>query len=315
MGLVAVHAFAPATVANVASGFDVLGFALEHPGDTVEVERRNGKGVRIVSITGDSGKLPRATDRNTASVAVLEFLDAIGNPFGADISVHKGMPLKSGLGSSAASSVAAVYAANVLAGAPFDRKDLLPFALKAEAAACGAAHADNAAASLIGGFVLVRSCDPLEVIQLPSPQGLSCTIVHPHLEIDTAEARDILNSEIRLTDAVRQWGNLAALIAALYEGDLGLLGRSLQDVIIEPMRSVLIPGFARAKQAALQAGALGCSISGSGPSLFALCRSMPDAASTGTAIASVFESIGLACDAYLSSVNTEGAQVVRVVEE
>ena len=305
-----VTVFAPATVANVASGFDVLGFALDQPGDAVSVVRAEHREIRVVSITGDGGKLPMDPAKNTASVAVAAFLESIGSPFGVDISLDKRMPLSSGLGSSAASAVAAVFAANILAGSPLAARDLLPFTLEAEKAACGTAHADNVAPSLLGGFVLIRSYTPLDVVKLPVPQGLACAVAHPHTEVRTEDARRILKKEITLADAIRQWGNLAALVAALYNGDLALLGRSLQDVVAEPLRSLLIPGFASVKAAALSAGALGCSISGSGPSVFALCASRGTAEAAGAAMADAFRSAGLECDLYLSAVNSKGPVVI-----
>jgi homoserine kinase len=302
----ALRVFAPATVANVASGFDVLGFALERPGDTVTLERREQPGVQIVAIEGDGGALPLDPDKNTASVAAARCLQALGLPFGVEITLRKGMPMSSGLGSSAASSVAAVYGVNLLAGAPFTPSELLPFTMQAEEVACGSAHADNVAPALLGGFVLIRSYEPLDIVKLPVPAGLSAAVVHPHTEIRTADARRILRKELRLTDAVRQWGNLAALVAALYEGDLQLLSRSLQDVVAEPRRAVLIPGFGAVKAAAMAAGALGCSISGSGPSLFALCASLSGAASAGEAMKAAFEQAGLECDLYVSAINQAG---------
>jgi homoserine kinase len=301
-----IRIFAPATVANVASGFDVLGFALETPGDAVTLTRSTEKGVRVRSVTGDDGRLPRDPKKNTAAVAAAAFLDRIGNPFGVDIELEKRMPLSSGLGSSAASAVAAVTAANLLAGSPLSATDLLPFTMEAERVACGSAHADNVAPSLLGGFVLIRSYDPLDVVRLPVPAGLSCAVVHPHAELRTEDARSVLKKEIRLSDAIRQWGNLAALVAALYNGDLQLLGRSLQDVVAEPARSLLIPGFAGVKAAALASGALGCSISGSGPSVFALCSRAEDSARAGKAMVAAFKAAGLASDLYLSAVNPRG---------
>jgi homoserine kinase len=305
-----VSVFATATVANVASGFDVLGFALDTPGDAVTVRRVAGRAIRVVSITGDEGKLPTDPKKNTAAVAVSGLLTKLDFPFGVEISLEKRMPLSSGLGSSAASAVAAVYATNILAGSPLSSRDLLPFTMEAERVACGAAHADNVAPSLLGGFVLIRSYEPLDVVQLPVPAGLACAVVHPHTELRTEDARRILKKEIRLADAIRQWGNLAALVAALYNGDLQLLGRSLQDVVAEPARSLLIPGFAAVKAAALSAGALGCSISGSGPSVFALCASREESPRVGSAMKAAFETAGLACDLYLSAVNTRGPVVI-----
>ncbi len=305
-----IRVFAPATVANVASGFDVLGFALERPGDIVTLTRSAQKGVHITSITGDGGRLPADPAQNTAAVAAAALLKAIDEPFGLEIALEKGMPLASGLGSSAASAVAAVTGANLLAGSPLRREELLPFTLLSEQAACGSAHADNTAPALLGGFVLIRSYDPLDVVRLPVPAGLACAVVHPHTEVRTEDARRIMHKEIRLSQAIRQWGNLAALVAALYRGDLELLGRSLQDVVAEPVRSVLIPGFDAVKAAALNAGALGCSISGSGPSLFALCATVETAARAGSAMKTAFAGAGLDADLFLSRVNPDGPAVL-----
>jgi homoserine kinase len=310
-----VAVFAPATVANVASGFDVLGFALERPGDTVMMRKIRGKRVDILAVEGDGGRLPRDPDRNTASVAARYFLETIGFPFGLEITLRKQMPMSSGLGSSAASSVAAVYAANLLAGSPCAVRELLPFTMRAEEVACGSAHADNVAPALLGGFVLIRSYEPLDVVQLPVPAGLAVATVHPHTEIKTEDARRVLKKELRLSDAVRQWGNLAALVAALFQGDLALLGRSLQDVVAEPRRGLLIPGFAGVKAAAVQAGALGCSISGSGPSVFSLCATMETARSAGAAMKRAFGEVGLDSDVYLSRINQAGPVVVEAEGE
>jgi homoserine kinase len=306
-----IEVFAPATVANVASGFDVLGFALERPGDAVSISRVPGKAITVTSIAGDGGKLPRDPKKNTAAVAVGGFMARIGFPFGVEIALEKRMPLSSGLGSSAASAVAAVFGANLLAGSPLSTRELLPFTMEAERAACGSAHADNVAPSLLGGFVLIRSYEPLDVVQLPVPAGLSCAVAHPHAELRTEDARRILKKEIRLADAIRQWGNLAALVAALFNGDLQLLGRSLQDVVAEPARSLLIPGFAAVKSAAMGTGALGCSISGSGPSVFALCATPEISARAGDAMVAAFAKAGLSCDLYISAVNTKGPVVLE----
>jgi homoserine kinase len=306
-----VSVFAPATVANVASGFDVLGFALERPGDTVVLRKQQPKRVDILSVEGDGGLLPRDPAKNTAAVAAWRFLEAIGFPFGLEVTLYKQMPMSSGLGSSAASSVAAVFAANLLAGSPCTQQELLRFTMNAEEVACGSAHADNVAPALFGGFVLIRSYDPLDIVRLPVPRGLAVATVHPHTEIKTEDARRILKKELRLSDAVRQWGNLAALVAALYSEDLELLSRSLQDVVAEPRRALLIPGFAVVKQAALDSGALGCSISGSGPSVFSLCDSIKRAEGVGEAMKKSFENEGLDCDLYLSRINEAGPVVVE----
>jgi homoserine kinase len=305
-----VHVFAPATVANVACGFDVLGFAVEQPGDELIVRPRLEPGVKITKITGDDGRLPLNPEKNTAGVAVLSFLKHINASVGVEIELHKKMPLGSGLGSSAASAVAGAFAANLLFDCPLKREELLPFALEGERIACGAAHADNAAPSLLGGFVVVRSYDPLDVIKISTPKRLYCTIVHPHIEIRTEDARKILKKEIPIKDAVTQWGNIAGLVAGLMKPDYELIRRSLQDVIVEPVRAILIPHFQEIKTSALNAGALGCSISGSGPAIFALSTSLTIAKKVGIAMKKSFEAIKIFSNIYCSKINEQGSRVL-----
>lgn len=306
-----VSIFAPATVANVACGFDSLGFALNEPGDVVEAVLSATPGVRVVEITGDGGKLPLSAEKNTASVAVLELLRSLGDTTsGIELHVHKHMPLGSGLGSSAASAVAAVVAANELLGAPLSRLELLPFVMQAEKIACGAAHADNVAPALLGGFVLVRSYHPLDVIQLDYPKDLYAAVLHPQIELLTADARNVLKKTIRLDDAIEQWSNLAGLITGLITHDHDLIGRSLKDTLIEPVRSLLIPGFDAVKAAALERNALGCSISGSGPSIFALCRGEAHAKVVGAAMREAMNGFGLGSDLYVSPINSQGPVTV-----
>lgn len=307
------RAFAPATVANVAAAYDVLGFAVAAPGDEVVVRRGGPPGVRLVAVEGDGGALPREAARNTATAAVLALVAAVdAHDIGLEVTLHKGLPLCSGLGSSAASSAAAVVAANAVLGAPLIPRELLPFVVAAEAVACGTAHADNAAPSLLGGFCLVRSTAPLDVVVLPTPAGLTAVLVHPHCDVRTEDARKVLRNRVTLAQAVEQWGNVAGLVAGLCLGDLELVGRSLRDVVVEPTRSLLIPGFAQVKQAALAAGALGCSISGSGPTMFALCRNRAPAATVGAAMATAFAAAGLDSDVFTDAVNTTGAHLVAM---
>lgn len=306
-----IRAVAPATVANVAAAFDVLGFAVGAPVDTVEVRLSDEPGVRLVSIEGDGGLLPLQAEKNTATAAVIGLVEALGRPAGLEVALHKGLPLCSGLGSSAASSAAAVLAANAALGEPLTRRELLPFVVAAEAVACGTAHADNAAPSLLGGFTLIRSTSPLDVICLPVPSDLVCALVHPHCEVRTEDARKVLRGSIRLSQAVEQWGNVAGLIAGLYSADYELIGRSLRDVVVEPTRSLLIPGFAAVKRAALEADALGCSISGSGPTVFALCRGETRAQSAAVAMAAAFADAGLGSDTYVSPIDSQGARLLQ----
>ena len=304
-----VRAFAPATVANVASGFDVLGFAVDNPGDNVEACRTDDSEVVLRELTGDGGRLPRGGS-NTAVIAVRTLLERLGKPFGVDLTLHKGMPMASGLGSSAASAAASLVAVNRLAGDAMSTEALLPCALAAEQVVAGAGHADNAAPALLGGIVLIRSNEPVDLIQLPVPTGLAVALVSPDVEIRTEDARRILPSHISLVQAVCQWGNLAALVSSLYSGDLELMSRSLCDVVAEPVRASLIPGFHRVKEAALAGGAIGCSISGSGPAMFALTRNIVQAAAVGKTMKETFAAVGLRSASYVSEINTSGPRIL-----
>lgn len=304
-----IKVFAPATVANVSCGFDVLGFAVNNPGDEIILKKTGSKNLTIKEITGDEGKLPLEVVNNTAGIAIQKFCESIDYSGGIDIYLHKKMPLGSGLGSSAASAVAGVFAANELLGKPLTTNELVKFALEGEKLACGSAHADNVAPSLLGGFVLIRSYDPLDIVRIPTPVNLYATIIHPQIEIKTKDARDLLRKQIYLRDAVVQWGNIAGLIAGLMQSDYELIGRSMQDVIIEPIRSILIPGFSQAKEAALQAGALGFGISGSGPSLFALSKEAAIAEAVGQKMKIVFQSLNVENQVYVSKINHQGPQI------
>lgn len=306
-----VAAYAPATVSNVACGFDVLGFALDEPGDIVIARPAEGPGVAIADIVGDGGRLSRDVGRNTASAAVAALLGRLETRRGVALTIHKGLPLESGIGSSGASAVAAVVAANELLGRPVTTDVLLACAMEGEQAGCGAAHPDNVAPALLGGFVLARNIAPPDVVKLPVPEGLACALLHPHLSVNTGTARALLGDTVLLRDAVRQWGNLGALVAALFTSDRELLSRSLEDVIAEPKRAGLVPGFHQVKAAALAAGALGCSLSGSGPSMFALASSIDVARRAGQAMQQAFDQgSDLGSDLYVSFVGRAGARVV-----
>lgn len=314
----AVTVFAPATVANVGSAFDVLGFALERPGDTVRATRTSQPGVTIQAIHGDQGKLPLDASRNTAGVSVNALLQHLRSAkkdsfqeIGVTLELTKGLPIGSGLGSSSASTVAAVVAVNELLGAPLEKEALLPFAMEGERVACGAAHADNVAPCLLGGFILIRSYSPLDWVQLPVPSPIHVAVVTPHVELKTSDARKILKKMVPLQSAITQWGNVAALVAGIYRNDLELMGRSLEDAIIEPERSQLIPCYSQAKLEALRAGALGCSISGSGPSIFALCREPSQAETTAQRMSEVFVSNGISATCHVSGIHPTGAHVVE----
>ncbi|MBT1709350.1 homoserine kinase [Fulvivirgaceae bacterium PWU5] len=305
-----VRASAPATVANVSCGFDIFGFAVASPADEVVVTLTDKPGVVIREIVGDDGRLPLDASRNTSGVAVIEFLKAIKSEQGAEITLYKHLALGSGMGSSAASSVAALVAINHLHGEPLSRKELLPFAMESERIACGSAHADNVAPSLLGGFVLIRGYDPLDVTSIPTPAGLFCTLVHPHLELKTEDSRRVLKATIPIKDAITQWGNIAGLVVGLMKPDFGLIGRSLKDVVAEPIRSVLIPGFDRIKEEAVKAGALGCGISGSGPTIFALSTDAATAQRVGEAMQAQFTDLKLKSDVFVSEINNAGAKIL-----
>jgi homoserine kinase len=309
-----IKAFAPATIANVSCGFDVFGLALQQPGDEVELTLNDSGKVIIKEITGDGGVLPREASDNTAGVAVIEFLKSLKSRYGAEIILHKKLPLGSGMGSSAASAAAALVAVNHALGNPLERRALIPYAMEAERMACGSAHADNVAPALLGGFVLIRNHKQLDFINIPVPPGLVCVLVHPHIEINTRDARMALKKTIALSDAVTQWGNTAALVAGLIKQDYALIGRAMEDVVAEPIRAIFIPAFETIKHSALEAGALGCSISGSGPSLFALCKGNEMARVVAEAMQKKVAQAGLTSEYYISSINPRGARVLNGVK-
>ncbi|SEI66287.1 homoserine kinase [Dyadobacter sp. SG02] len=307
-----VKAFAPATVANVSCGFDIFGFAIQEPGDTVELYKRDEPGVVITDITGDEGRLPRQAEKNSVTVVMLALLKHLGiKDLGCEVVLRKNMPLGSGMGSSAASAVAGVVAMNELLGNPLSRRELLPFAMEGERIASGSAHADNVGPSLLGGFVVIRSYNPLDIFTIPVPDDLYCTLVHPDIEINTKDARFILRNEVSLKNTIAQMGNVAGLVAGLMKADYDLISRSMVDVIIEPVRSILIPEFKEVKQAAISNGALGCSISGAGPSMFALSRGIENAQNAGKAMQERFASAGIESAVHVSGINQGGAMVLQ----
>jgi homoserine kinase len=308
--MTSVTAFGPATVSNVACGFDVLGFPLESPGDEVTATLAES-GVRIESILNDGGRLPREAARNTAGVAVLSLLTTLGERRGIALTIRKGLPLSSGLGGSAASAAAAVVAVDALIGAHAPVETLVACALEGERLGAGSAHADNIAPCICGGFVLVRRVNPPDLIRLPVPEGLTVVVVHPSLEIETARARALLGDTVPLADAIRQWANLGAFVDGLHKGDFAQIARSLEDTIAEPRRASLVPGLAVIKRAARDAGALGCSLSGSGPSIFALCASREAAPRVADAMtAAVRAEIGGDVQTYMSPIASQGARVL-----
>lgn len=305
-----IKVFAPATVANVSCGFDVLGFAVDSPGDEAIVKMTDKQEVIITKITGDGGRLPLDPKKNTVSATIIKMLEHLGEKHGFEIELHKKMPLGSGLGSSAASSVAGIFAVNELLGRPLSKIELLPFAMEGERLASGTAHADNVAPALYGGFVLIRSYNPLDVISIHTPSDLYAAIVHPHIEVETRDARSILRKDIKLKDAITQWGNVAGLVTGLLTDDYALIGRSMQDVIVEPLRAILIPGFYEVKEAAMEAGALGGGISGSGPSIFSVSKGKETADKAGKAMVAAFKKIGIESDLFVSKINAKGPMVL-----
>jgi homoserine kinase len=313
MSELVVTAFAPATVSNVACGFDILGFPMEEPGDTVSARllASPGSGVEIDDIVNDGGRLPRQAEKNTAGVAARSLLDRLGEKRGVALTITKGLPLSSGLGGSAASAAAAVVAVNALIAGNATVDQLIAAALDGERLGAGSAHADNIAPAICGGFVLVRDPNPPDIVRLPVPKGLTVVVIHPDLEIETAKARALLGTTVPIADAVKQSANLGALVDALHRSDFDLLARSLVDSIAEPRRAPLVPGLASIKKAAIDAGALGSSLSGSGPSIFALCRDRATADRVAPAMAAaVRAAIGGESRTYVSSISSRGARVI-----
>ncbi|MGH8134894.1 MAG: homoserine kinase [Steroidobacteraceae bacterium] len=303
-------AFAPATVGNVAIGFDILGHTFPAIGDRVRATRSALPGVHITAITGVAGELPREPARNTAGMAVMSLAHSLALPFGVELALDKGIPLGSGLGGSAASAVAAVVAANELLDQPLSRIALLTHAVQGEAVASGSRHADNIAPSLFGGLVLTVGIDEPRIKQIPVPPGIRCVLVHPRLFLATREARAILHGTVNLSDVVWQTANLAGFLAGCYTNDLTLIRAAFEDVLIEPQRARLIPGFAEVKRSALAQGALGCSISGAGPSVFAWCEASESQAIC-SAMVQAFAHHGLDCDQWIAAIGDEGARIVE----
>ncbi|TRX40835.1 homoserine kinase [Flavobacterium restrictum] len=300
--------FCPATIANLSCGFDVLGLCLATAGDEMIIRKTDVKGVQITKIVG--ANLPMETENNVAGVAALAMLAEIETEFGFEIEIYKHIKAGSGIGSSAASSAGAVFGINELLGQPFTRKELVKFAMQGEKLASGNAHADNVAPCLLGGFTLVRSSNPLDIIKIDSPSELYATVVHPQIELKTSDARSVLKQTVSLKSAITQWANVGGLVAGLYTNDYELIGRSLHDEIIEPIRSMLIPGFDLIKKTAYENGALGSGISGSGPSIFALSKGKETAEKIAKAMSAVYDEINLPYEIHVSKVNADGVSVM-----
>jgi homoserine kinase len=300
--------FCPATVANLSCGFDVLGLCLEGIGDEMIIRKSDQKGLRITKITG--ADLPLETEKNVAGVAGMALLNHLDLEFGFEIEIHKKIKAGSGIGSSSASAAGVVVGINEILGNPLPRKELIPFAMEGEFLASGSYHADNVAPAILGGFTLVRGYDPLEVIKIKSPKDIYMTIIHPHIEVKTSDSRKILPKEIPLKTAITQWGNLGGFISGLYTEDYGLMSRCLQDVVAEPYRKNLIPEFDVIKKVALENGALGCGISGSGPSIFAMSKGKETAENVANQMKQIYTKTGIGFDVYVSKVCDAGVKVI-----
>jgi len=300
--------FSPGTVANVACGFDVLGFCLDSVGDEMLIRKTSKKGIRISKIVGYD--LPYEAELNVAGVSAIALIEDAKPDCGFEIEIYKNIKPGSGIGSSAASAAGSVFGINELLGRPYNKTELTNFAMKGEAVASKSEHADNLAPAIFGGFTLVKSISPLEILEIPTPNELYATIIHPQIEIKTSEARALLPKEVALKDAITQWANVGSLIHALHTSNYGLLQRSIQDIIVEPYRSKLIPFFDDVKQAALDAGALGAAISGSGPSIFMLCQGPEIAKTVEIAIQNVYAETNIEFDTFISKINTEGIKIL-----
>jgi homoserine kinase len=300
--------FCPATIANISCGFDVLGLCLEAIGDEMIIRKSDVKGIRITKIVG--ADLPLGTSKNVAGVAGLALLEAVNYEFGFDIEIYKNIKAGSGIGSSAASAAGAVFGINELIGKPFTRKELVHFAMKGEALASGSEHADNVAPAILGGITLVRSNIPLDIIKIESPSELYATVIHPQIELKTSEMRAVLQPMVPLKSAIVQWGNLGGLIAGLYTSDYDLIGRSLHDEIVEPLRGPFIPKFNEIKKLAIENGALGAGISGSGPSIFALSKGIDTANKVAKTMRTVYDNTDYPYEIHVSKVNSEGIKII-----
>ncbi|MEC8723895.1 MAG: homoserine kinase [Bacteroidota bacterium] len=303
-----VKIFTPATVANIGCGFDVLGFCLEAVGDIMQIKKTDKKGIYITAIEGF--ELPFDVQKNVAGVSALAMYNALDIDFGFEIKINKQIKPGSGIGSSAASAVGSVFGMNHLLGNPFSKMKLIEFALKGESVASHSEHADNIAPAILGGFTLVRSTHPLEVLQLPTPRDLYAVIVHPQIEIKTAESRALLPKQILLSEAITQWSNVGSMVHALHSSNYELLGQSLKDVIIEPLRSQSIPNFDALKKISLESAALGFTISGSGPSVFSLCRGQKIAAEIQKLQAAFMKETDIEFETHVSKINTQGIKIL-----
>lgn len=300
--------FSPATVANVACGFDVLGFCLDTIGDEMVIRKTLERGIKITKIEGYN--LPFEAEKNVAGVSALAMYKDLQPDCGFEIEIYKNIKPGSGIGSSSASAAGSVYGMNELLGRPLDKTKLTYYAMKGEALASQCEHADNLAPAIFGGFTLVKSACPLQILELPTPPDLYATLIHPQIEIKTSESRAILPKEIPLQNAIAQWANVGSLVHALHTSDYKLIKESLNDVVIEPYRKQLIPHFDDVKTAVLEAGALGCAISGSGPSIFTLSKGEVTAKASEEAMRKVYSKTDIQFETYVSKINTEGIKTL-----
>ncbi|WNM17956.1 homoserine kinase [Flavobacterium capsici] len=303
-----IKVFAPATIANLNCGFDLLGLCLDGIGDEMIFRKSSEKGLQITKISG--ANLPYEVENNVAGVAALALLNEVDIDFGIEMEIHKKLKLGSGIGSSSASAAGAVFGINELLGKPFTKKELVNFAMKGEVVASGSEHADNVAPCLLGGFTLVTGYNPLEVIRIDAPKDLFAVVLHPHIEVKTSDSRAVLKPEVSLKNAITQTGNLGGFVAGLYTSDYDLISRSLKDVLVEPYRKHLIPGFDKVKNAALENGALGSGISGAGPSIFALCKQKENAQKVAIAMEKAFSDTKISYDVHISEINEEGTKLI-----
>ncbi|CAM1355775.1 MULTISPECIES: homoserine kinase [Tenacibaculum] len=302
--------FAPATVANVSCGFDSMGFAVDTMGDEMTFTKTSTKGVKITQITGAKG-LSLDPTKNAAGVVALAMLTKHNIDFGIEITMHKGFSPGSGLGSSAASSAGAAFGINELLNKPFTNLELTKFSMLGEKAACGTPIADNVAAAVYGGFVLIRSYEPLDIIKLPVPDELQLVAIHPQIEVKTKDAREVLPEKVPLKSAVTQWANVGGLVSGLYTNNYQLISNSLTDVIVEPARKHLIPHFDLVKSEAIKAGALGAGISGSGPTIFALCKGEETSKNVQSAIQNSYADKKIDFTLFSSKINTQGVRILE----
>lgn len=305
-----VRVFAPASIANMGCGFDVIGLALDEVGDIIEITQSEGDGLTITNISGVP--IPEDIEKNVITPVVRSFLKKIGKKAQIDVTICEKIYPGSGIGSSAASSAAAAYGMNELFGCPLNEMEVVECAMEGENLASGGYHADNAAPAVLGGIVLIRGYEPLDLVQLPIPGNFYCAVVHPNIVVTTKEAREILPKEVPMHNAVTQWGNVGGLVAGLYSGNLGLIGRSMQDCVAEPYRKQFIPGFDELRKKVLDSGALAMNISGSGPSVFALCDHKNKASAAGWILKEHFNTLGIESEVYVVKVSNKGAKLTGI---